>query len=99
MCRISVRTFRLCLTPIASALRRKETQPHAAVEHRVEPDGSKFAPAAFRASRMDSNRLVNDRESQEPAAMTRPVLPKYRGDWPVSSEKYLLLEISRKTRS
>ena len=35
---------------------------------------------AFRACRMDSNWLVNDREPQEPAAMTRPVLPNFRGD-------------------
>ncbi len=49
---------------------------------------------------MDSNWLVNvnDREPQEPTAMTRPDTANYRGDWPVSSEKYLLLEISRKTR-
>ncbi len=78
-----------------SALSTRETQPAAVVEHRVEPDGSKFAPAAFRAFSMDSNWLVNDRERQEPAAMTRPVRPNYRGDWPVSSKEYLLLEIMR----
>ncbi len=73
MCRISMRTLALCLTQTASALSRKETQPQAALEHRVEPDGSKFALAMFRASRMDSNWLVNDREAQELAATTRPV--------------------------
>ncbi len=72
VCRMRMRTLRLCLTEMASALSARESQPPAAVEHRVEPDGSKFAPATFRAYRMDSNRLVNDRESQEPAATTRP---------------------------
>ncbi len=58
----------------------RESQPPAAVEHRVEPDGSKFAPAMFWASSMDSNSLVNDREPLEPAAMTRPVPSNFRGD-------------------
>ncbi len=75
-----MRTLRLCLTEMASALSARESQPPAAVEHRVEPDGSKFAPAMFWASSMDSNSLVNDREPLEPAAMTRPVPSNFRGD-------------------
>ena len=75
-----MRTLALCLTQMASALWRKETQPRAVVEHRVERDGSKFAPVAFRESTMDSNWLVNDREPLEPAAMTRPVPSNFRGD-------------------